>query len=76
MLEIHSDPDPQRVTITSSNNTDDSEMTEIHSGPDHQRVSVTISNETDDSEMPLLSFSHNVEVEAPEEYKKNSMCRF
>ena len=51
-------------------------MPEIQSDPDPQRVSITSSNNTDDSELPLLSLSHDVDVEAPEENKKYSMCRF
>ena len=41
-------------------------MPEIQSDPDP----------THDSEMPLVSLSHGVEVETPEEYKEYSMCRF
>ena len=76
--EIQSDPDPQRVSNTSFNDIDGSEMPEIQSDPDPQRVAITSSNNTDDSEMPLLSLSDDVEfeVETPEEYKEYSMCRF
>ena len=64
--EIQSDPDPQRFSNTSFIDIDDSEMPEIQSDPDP----------THDSEMPLVSLSHGVEVETPEEYKEYSMCRF
>ena len=73
--EIQSDPDPQRVSNTSFNDNDGSEMPEIPDS-DPERVSITSSNNTDDSEMHLISLSHDVEVEAPEEYKEYSMCRF
>ena len=67
------------MRIEGHSNTADSEHFnqnyEIESDSDPQRVAITSSNDTDDSEMPLLSFSHDTEVETSEEYKKNSMCR-